>query len=71
MSIEDRILFLTKILKFDDRNESCAEDSTKVRIKKAKEQRRVAAEKQSCLETARSFTFRANLPNEKRGDEIR
>ena len=45
MSIEDRILFLTKILKFDDRNESCAEDSTKVRIKKAKEQRRVAAKK--------------------------
>ena len=38
---------------------------------KAKEQRRVAAEKQSCLETARSFTFRANLPNEKRRDEIR
>jgi hypothetical protein len=38
---------------------------------KAKEQRRVAAEKQSCLETAGSFTFRANLPNEKRRDEIR
>ena len=35
------------------------------------EQFLTSAEKQSCLETARSFTFRANLPNEKRGDEIR
>jgi hypothetical protein len=38
-------------------------------IKKAKEQQRVAAEKQSCLETARPFTFRADLLNERRRDE--
>src|SRR5271165_7010213 len=31
----------------------------------------VAAEKQSCLETARPFTFRADLPKERRRNEIR
>jgi hypothetical protein len=38
---------------------------------KAKEQRRVAAENSLVLETAGLFPFRANLPNEKRRDEIR
>jgi hypothetical protein len=32
---------------------------------------RAAAEKQSCLQTARPFAFRADLPNERRRDEIR
>jgi hypothetical protein len=61
--LEDRILFVTKILKFDD---------VTSRDQKKRKSNDVSPPKNSlCLETARPFTFRANLPNERRRDEIR